>query len=165
MKFKYDIKNNYYKMYGEANYLVANKKRYLKNYNKPIKNYMNKDLLTFILLILLIPALYNIKGLNWCVITLFCIFILYLIIIIINFRMYLIYKKDNHKGTIIINKDGITDKSDITVTFPWDKVELIGITKNMMAIILDSPFVIILEPNNKIIEEIKKYKDIKIINS
>ena len=79
--------------------------------------------------------------------------------------MYFIYRKDNHKGTIIINEDGITDKSDITITFSWDKVELIGITKNTMAIVTDSPFVLILEPNNKILDSIKKYKDVKIINS
>ena len=165
MEFKYDIKNNYYKMYGEANYLVAYKKRYLKNYNKPIKNYLNKDLYTFLLTIILIISIYILNGFNWYVLLLICIFFLYLIILIINFRMYFIYRKDNHKGTIIINEDGITDKSDITITFSWDKVELIGITKNTMAIVTDSPFVLILEPNNKILDSIKKYKDVKIINS
>ena len=75
------------------------------------------------------------------------------------------YKKQIHKGSIIINKDGIRDKSDIDITFSWENIELIGVTKNTLIIIVNNPFVIILEPNDKILSVIKKYKDIKIINS
>jgi len=162
MKFKYDIKDNHYKMYGEANYLVSQKKRYLNNKKPKIKNYMNLQITKYIIsMILLILSI--ILGLGIWVIAFFIISILYFFIIILNNVSYKTYKNGCHKGTIIINEEGITDNSDITVTFSWDKVEFIGVTKNTLAIILDSPFVLILEPNEKIIKEIKKYKDVPII--
>lgn len=88
------------------------------------------------------------------------VFLIYTIFALIS---YFKYKNSNHKGEIIIDKNGITDKSDINVTFSWDKLELIGLTNTTLIIVLDSPFVIILEPNEKIISEIKKYKDVKVI--
>jgi len=164
MKFKYNIKNNFYKMYGEANYLVINKKRYLKGFNKPITNYLTEVInIGIISMILAIISLFIKKILlNYLIILIFIIYIFYSSIALFS---YLNYKKTNHKGEIIIDKNGITDNSDINITFPWDKVELVGITKNMLAIVMDSPFVIILEPNEKIIKVIEKYKEVKIIRN
>ena len=164
MKFKYNINKNFYKMYGEANYLVINKKRYLKGFNKPIKNYLTEVInMGIISLFLALLSLFIKKiVLNYLVLLLFIIYIVYGYIALFS---YLNYKKSNHKGEIIIDKNGITDNSDINITFPWDKIELIGITKNMLAIVLDSPFVIILEPNLKIIKEIEKYKEVRIIKN
>jgi len=161
MKIKYDIKNNHYKMYGEANYLVMHKKKYLNNFNKKIRNYF--DLFYIITAILyLFSILIEIDIISKFLFILSTILLFY---IFMAYQAYIVYKNSNHKGEIIIDEYGITDKSDIIVSFPWDKIELIGITKNTLAIVTNSPMVLILEPNEKIIEEIKKYKDIKVIRS
>ena len=165
MKFKYDIKNNFYKMYGEANYLVTYKKKYMNGFNKPIKNYINNDIYLTVSSVILFIITKLVRDLNFLVIPLFMAFIVSVLLLLLSLSAYYKYKKDNHKGEIIIDENGITDNSDINITFPWEKVELIGVTKNMMAIVLDSPFVIILEPNNKIIKEIHKYKDVKVIEN
>ena len=52
------------------------------------------------------------------------------------------------------------------ITFPWDSVKLIGVTKNMMVIISDSTTIMFLiEPNEELIEEILKFKDVKVIRN
>jgi len=162
MKFKYDIKNKYYKMYGEANYLVAYKKKYLNNYNKTIKNYIN-TLFTLLFLNIILIFFWLIIGNKYIISLLIFTGLVFLFYTIFALLSYFKYKNSNHKGEIIIDKNGITDKSDINVTFSWDKLELIGLTNSTLIIVLDSPFVIILEPNEKIISEIKKYKDVKVI--
>lgn len=164
MKIKYDIKNNYYKIYGEANYLAINKKLYLKNYSGKIRNVSNLLIIISVMIYLMI-IVFDFLNITFIFNFLWLIFVVVLYLIFVFLGGLKNFKRENLKGEIIINKDGITDKSSIIVTFTWDKVELIGLTKNALIIITDSPIFLILEPNEKIITEIIKYKDVKIIKN
>ena len=61
MEFKYNLKDNLYKMYNEANYLIAYKKHFLSGKKTKIKKFIDEYILYFIisLILLIISKLLN----------------------------------------------------------------------------------------------------------
>jgi len=90
-------------MYGEANYLVMHKKKYLNNFNKKIRNYF--DLFYIITAILyLFSILIEIDIISKFLFILSTILLFY---IFMAYQAYIVYKNSNHKGEIIIDEYGI----------------------------------------------------------
>lgn len=164
MKIKYNNPKNTFRAFSEANYVVYNKKKFLDGSSKKIKNlYCGPIVTTIILFVVVIVFNFEDKIIEELINILFFCSYIYLIIIL---TFYNIYKKNLKDGVFMVDKKGITDISDIIVTFPWDTVRLIGVTKNMMVIISDNPsLVFLIEPNEKLMDEILKYKEVKIIRN
>ena len=165
MKINYNLKHNYYKMYGEANYLFAYKKQFLYGTKTKIKNILTY-FVGFIASAFLL--LYFSRFINSNIIRLVSSILCSIscIVFAISFFAYSENRKHNSVGTITINKSGITDVGAITTKVSWDKIELIGITKNTLVLLIkDSPILILLEPDEKVIKEIEKYTPAKIIRN
>ncbi|MBE6156305.1 MAG: hypothetical protein E7161_00970 [Firmicutes bacterium] len=164
MKFKYNIPKNTFKMYGEANYVFVHQKEYLTGSNKKIQNfYIEPIVLSIILFILNIIFNFINESIADIINVIFVLCIIYLFVILIS---YFNYKNNLRAGELKVDKKGITDISDIIITFPWYKVKLIGITNNMMVILSESSTIMFLiEPNEELLEEILKYKEVTIIRN
>lgn len=162
MKFKYYVPKNTFKMYGEANYVFAHQKEYLTGSTKKIKNfYFGPIMLSIILFISNLIFTFINESIADIINVLFVLSVVYNLIILVG---YLNYKSNLTSGELKVDKKGITDISDITIIFPWDKIKLIGVTKNMMVIISESKTIMFLtRPNEELLEEILKYKEIKVI--
>lgn len=162
MKIKYDL-NNYYKMYGEANYFYCYKKQYLNGKKSKINN-LHTTLIKYVIFSFLLLVLSGfIKN---DIVAFFADTLFYSTCIMFYFSLLIYFqnKKYNTKGTLTINKSGITDVSTITSKISWDQIELIGLTKNVLVLLVkNSPVMILLQPNKEVLDEIKKYTDSKVI--
>lgn len=177
MKVKYNITDNLYKCYDIALGIYVNKRSLQKNPNIKIKSYSRKGLdyllITFLIFIvgtftysinqspIFLKIFSNILGF-----LLACILGYYLVFI----QFYLSNRKKIHSGILIINKEGIADVSDdsLTIKFGWDKVKFIVVMEHKLVVITKSPWFIFvdIEDQDKIIKGIKKYnQDVMIIKN
>ena len=164
MKFDYKIPDQKFKMYGEANYVFMNQQKFLNGVLKKIKNFYYEPIALVIILFILNIVLRIINApIKDVVNVIFVLSIIYLFTLFISYFNYITNLKE---GVIKVDKKGITDITNIYVTFPWETIKLIGMTNNMMVILSEnSQIMLLLEPQEQLLEEILKYKDIKVIRN
>lgn len=174
MEIKYDLTQNYLKLYNEANGVMLCKKRLIKNNNMKVRTYMQYiDIyaLAIIATGLIFLTIGNKLDLN--TITNLSSFIVkfgivFWLAMVANLLIYEKSKMNNKIGTIEINKDGIIDKSDKghQIQFKYDSIEMIVIVKHVIVIVTNMPIMILIrnEEKEKVIETIKKYSNILILD-
>lgn len=171
MKVKYNLSNNFFKYFNEANGIIFLKKKLLKNKRTKIESYLSiiSKNAVIISIITTITYLLTSSSLIKHIITILFLINLVLYIFIL-FDLYFCFKSNsnNHDGILTINKNGITDEGSNgnKVEITYQNIELIVITKNIIIFIANSPIAIFINNKNKdkIIKEIKKYSDVLIID-
>ena len=176
MIIEYDLNNQYLKCYNEAQGIMVNKNRVLRQKSNTVNSYLTQGfiyLIITIIFILLITIL-NKTNIIKDIIFLLKISVSFLIILLIIYFLLFIFsynkvKNNNHKGYLIIDEKGITDNptSGKIITVPHDKIKAVTTTKNTTTIITDGKYFFFVnkELYKDIIKEIKKYNnDLLIIN-
>lgn len=174
MEIKYDLTQNYLKLYNEANGVIFCKKRLIKNNNIKVRPYM-QYIIIYTLTLIAIAFMYFIFG-NKLELDIFkkiyYIFlkfaILFFFVATVTFFIGEKSKINSKTGTIEINEEGIMDKSDKghTTQFNYDAIEAVVITKHLIVIVTNIPIMIFFrnEEKEKVIETIKKYSNILILD-
>jgi len=171
MKIKYDLSNNYFKYFNEANGVGFKKKSLLKNKGKIEKatTILIKNFIIFFLISILF--IYGSVTYNYKILMTFgeiYMMISFCYIYLLGFLFYKSKSKvNNHKGELIINKDGIRDESSDKkiISLSWNNIELVAVTNNTITIITNLPILFIINNDRKeeILKEIKKYSNVKIL--
>lgn len=177
MKIEYDFTNKYMKYYNKASGIVFQKNKLKKKTNTKMQSFLSYITLNFALYIIIIAALYIIcinldpqYSNNFIIGGLLLIIFLYFLIIFIFFYQF---SKDNFKskeGVLEINEKGILDKSNdgYQIGIPYKHIELIVITDDLIVFVTRHPIMIMVNNNksetNKMIDKIKKYSDVQIID-
>ena len=166
MKIETDISKKFFSRFDEARGIALHKKSVLKNKNPKTLSYTKGSLLIIILLFILSIVFALFCRFNWRLFFLPCltyliaiIYLIYVVSIIIetyNFR-----KKLQFKNTIIIDENGITDKSykKIKMIFSWNKIKGIVIGKYTITVLTDTPvyFYFDISKKDDVIKAIEKY--------
>lgn len=167
MNIEYDLNQNYFKCYNEAQGVILNRKKIIKNPKKRITTYLGNASLLFIeiLAIFLICLMVDRTG----YLTKFAYFMLYFAIfatfiyLISFYYSYSLEKKKNHSGTLKFSSEGITDEAfdGTIVTMKWDKIQALVIKKYTLTFITDSQifFFINISLKKEILEALNKYND------
>lgn len=137
MEIKSNLKNNYFKIYNEARGVMINRSLVLKRKSTKCLGYLEMVMLLFILFAIMTVAVYF--GVNRWLFYVLLIVDLFIVLIPVlrTIWNYKWKKANNFKNTILIDKDGITDKSfkGIKITIGWDKVRGIVVKKYSLTII------------------------------
>ncbi len=167
MEIKSDLKNNYFKIYNESRGVVLNKSLVLKKKSARCLAYF--DMMAMLLFWLLIMTVAVCFGVNrWLVFVLLAIDLVVLFVPIIrtigNYR----WKKANgFKNTVVIDKEGITDKSfkDIKITMGWNKIKAIVVKTYSITILTDTRIYFYFDVSDEdlILKECLKYIDKDLI--
>lgn len=173
MEIKYDLTDKYFTYYSEGNGAYLIKKQLLKGKKKKIYGYLKMNLFWYLFNLFIsffFCTIYYLTMLSW----LFYIYLFFIglsTLFLLNIFTFFIIGKtkfNNKKGTIILNENGITDKSSQgnSISFPWSNLQLVTITKHTITFIFDSPVIILIkkEEKEKIIQNIKKYAKVLIID-
>lgn len=174
MKIKYNMSDNYFKYYDEANGVISKKKKILKNKKVKITPYLkNVFILMFICFIVSIILLGIVNKLDLVysknILLGYIVFlVIYFIFIIISYNISYRSKFNSKSGILEITKKGLIDRSDngTTLDFSYDNLELIVITKNLIVFCLPNPLMIFI-PNKKkkdIVNNISKYSKVLIVD-
>ena len=173
LKIKYDLSNNYFKYFNEANGVSIKKKLLLKKDLKletATKIFFKYFIILFIISIILITFYVNSNVNIYIIFGKIFLFVSFLSLYII----LLIYiqsksKQNSQTGEITIDENGISDKSidNKKISMAWENIELVAVTKNTITILTNFQILFILEKKNKdkIIELIKNYSNVKIIDN
>lgn len=178
MKVKYDLTNKFFGCFSKACFVYANKEKLKKDPNKKIKGFVQSTielilLLALTLLVLIIAIGFLLDMLNcfeyyeqvsFCIGYLFVFIFMGLCLSLFEFfAQYYINKKYNFSGTLVIDKEGITDMSEnLTVSAKWDKIELIAVLENEIIVVIKaSSIFMVADTNNKekFIKIAKKYNN------
>jgi len=173
MKIKYQMPNNFFKMFNEFSGITSTKNQIIKNPNNKIHGYIYmtvvSSMLLFIIMLIFAFIFYNndiitsyIINVGSFVLTFYLIFNLS-----IFFSNYTLIKKTLASGVLILDENGITDKNDngVTINFAWESIKLIVFTKNVITVLGDSTIGIFIqtEHREKIKKIIEKYKKDTVI--
>ena len=180
MKFNYNIKNNFFKVYNIVNGVYMMKNALKKHPDKKVKGYLfyMLSLLLIIFLCFLIICVFiglnssevdyekNIKIPTKIFSYLFCVPLLLLLIFMIG---YWTENKRFKKGTLVVEDDGLLDYSDgMTLKYDWNKIDFVFFQKDLVIIIPKDTFIIMymtLKNPNRLLSAIKKKnKDILLID-
>lgn len=180
MKFNYDIKNNFFKVYNIINGVYMMKKTLKKYPNKKVKGYVFYLLLLLLSMFLCFLIICVFIGLNSSEINhekniqittkifgyLFCVPLLFLLIFMIG---YWTENKRFKKGTLVVEDDGLLDSSDgMTLKYDWNKIDFVFFLKDLVIIIPKDKFIIMymtLKNPKRLLSAIKKKnKDILLID-
>ena len=175
MKINYDMNENYFNCYNEAQGIFANKNILIKNPKKKIQGYIQTGLTLLIYsMIILLFWIFDVvrtghDTVSNIIFVLHIMICTFFIIYFANFCIvYRIEKKKKHSGTLEITEKGITDFADegTVVTVKLEDIEFIAIKKYTITLVLNTHFIFFININqkDKLLEEIKKYrKDIRVI--
>ncbi len=170
MKFDYDLSSNYLKYHNIAQGISINKKRIKKKRKKKIVGFLEFILTDFLslFLILIIGTVICLFIDNNFIISIFTLIISILFTTLIAASLlfvsiYFINKKEEIKGSIIIDKDGISDiDSSTLMKFNWSKIDFVVLKKDVMVVILKHPYLIIVANNvdkEKVKQVIRAFDD------
>lgn len=176
MKIKYDFNDKYKKYYREVYSIVAMKNKLKKNPNKRINDYvlsMTLQCSLCLVVYLALAVLYMDKGsgkLSNIFIDIAVLIIFVYVILIVAYLATAPKKNNEHDGVLEINEEGVIDKgrNGLLVGFSYEQIDLIVITNNVIVFLAKSPIMIYINYKNadkdKIINKIKKYSDVQIID-
>lgn len=169
MNIKSNMLKTYLRNYNEAKGVVVNKKRVLKHKTTKVPTYLISSLITILLLTLFTIIFTIIDKSNIFSIYFLASLIIYILYTIIRTTWsYNFKKKNNFENTIILDEEGLTDKSfyGIKITITWDKIKAFVIKKHTITVITDTSlyfFFDIIE-KDQVLKAINKYsKDTLII--
>lgn len=175
MRINYDYKKDYIKKYNEANGAIYMLKRLQKNNNLKVKNYMSyilSNCLWVFMLGLLIDMIATFT--TFTILSQIGELLMYAGIGFYLFFWVWIYicskmEINSKVGSILINETGITDENENgnKMFFSYNNLKMIIVTKNLIVFAFNNPIMIFV-PNNeksKVIEEIKKYSNVAIIDN
>lgn len=167
MNIEYNLNENYFKCYNEAQGVILNRKKIIKNPKKRITTYLgNAGLLCLEIIIIFIICLVvdrtgYLTKLAYCMLY-FAIFAVFIYLISFYYS-YFLEKKKNHSGTLKFSSDGITDEAldGTIVTMKWDKIQALVIKKHTLTFITDSQifFFVNISLKKEILAALKKYNN------
>lgn len=170
MEIKSNMKKTYLRNYNEAKGIAVNKKRVLKHQTNKVPTYLSSALITITLL--------SIGTIIFSIIDTSNIFKTIFLVLLITYTSYSIIRtissvllKKNQIdliNTIIIDEEGITDKSffKIKINVSWDKIPAVVVKKHTVTFITDTQLFFFFDIKNKeeILKLVKKYsKNTKVI--
>lgn len=170
MEIKSNMKKSYLRNYNEAKGIAVNKKRVLKHQTSKVPTYLTSALITITLL--------SISTIIFSIIDSSNIFKTIFLVLLITYTSYSIIRtiasvllKKNQIdliNTIVIDEDGITDKSffKIKINVSWDKIPAVIVKKHTVTFITDTQLFFFFDIKNKeeILKLVKKYsKNTKVI--
>ena len=169
MKIESNMNNTYLKHYNVAKGIAVNKKKVLKKKTNKVPSYLISAIITISLLVIFFILFIIIDKSRIFTIT-FLLFIIVYILYAISRTIwsYNFKKKNNFINEILINEEGITDKSfyDIKINLNWSKIKALVIKKNTLTFLTDTSLYFFFDIKEKetIIKAINKYnKDLPII--
>ncbi len=175
MEQKYDLSDNYFKYFNEAQGANILKKKLLKKPNKKIQRWttnLYRTIFKYVIVLsifLFASAIYG--NTNLVELSLFLLCGIAILFPITFLYFYYFSKKDlnSKKGTLMITKEGIIDNAEngLKIEANYDTLDLVIITKNLIVFSLKYPLFIFIKKENEeqIIKELKKYTNVPIINS
>ena len=168
MKIQSNMKKIYLRNYNEAKGVAVNKKTVLKKKTNKVPNYFISVILTIILLTIftiIFKIIDTSKIFSIYFSSSLIIYILYTITRTIwsyNFK-----KKNNFENIIILDEEGLTDKSfyDIKITITWDKIKAFVVKKHTITVITDTSlyFFFDIKDKEQVLTAIKKYNQDTLI--
>lgn len=176
MEIKYNLGENYFKYYNEANGIIFLKNKLKKKQNIKIRSYTSNIILLLLECTISLVAMiifFSVLGMMPVVTFLIkfsgYIDLFFLILLLLPIIAYMNETCNTREGTIEIKSSGILDKAEsgISMEFSYKNLDLIVVTKNLIVILTKSPFFIIIKNENKerVIEEINRYSDVPIYDS
>ncbi len=176
MRIKYNMKDQHFKCYNEANGVALVKKKLKRKPKKRISTYLGKISLYGVIAILICVAvmiaarIYESKTLLR-----FSQIMLWYSIIIFGFSVISLYfsyrqtaKTNGLEGSLSIVKKGIIDNTrENKIELAYDTIELVAITKHAIVFILKTPFMLYIDnkEKEKVVKALKKYSDVLIIDN
>lgn len=176
MKLEYDIKENYTKLYNDAQGVYMAKNKIKKHLDKKVKihGYLQSIILPAELLILVsvLMELLNIYSPVESIVFYRCVsaFLIFMCALaIILFFVAAKHNIGNGKGTLETTEAGIMDISDtgVQVLVPYDKIDFIVYTKNLAVIITQMPILIFIPKSeaSDFIASVKEHIDVSVVES
>lgn len=172
MKFKYTLNDHYVKYYNEAIGVSILKKK-LKKKKTKVRSYISyiTFLFVWIFSFLFISSIicfwfdFQILFDLFCSLMVFC-FLFYILFFLMFFLG--VFKNWNSKeGFLEINSSGISDhlENGMSIEFPYSMIDFVVITKSLLVIVTKTPFLLMINKDHKkqILKEIKKYKDVLVL--
>ena len=164
MKISCNLSKKYFECFDEAKGVALHKRKILKSKSASCLSYMQEVFLIFLVIEFICFLLSFIGESRAC---LFVYFLLTVDIIFFLFRIIRVFvgillrKKQDFKGSIIIDENGITNTSyyKIKMVFSWPKIKAIVIKKYTVTILTDTPcyFYFDIAKKKKILEAVNKY--------
>lgn len=165
MEIKSNMKKTYLRNYNEAKGIAVNKKRVLKHQTNKVPTYLTSALITITLLSICTLLFSIIDTSNIFKIYFLISLIVYISYVIIRTISSVLLKKNQIDliNTIIIDEEGITDKSffKIKINVSWDKIPAVVIKKHTVTFITDTQLFFFFDIKNKekILKLVKKYSE------
>lgn len=174
MKIKYNTPSDMFKFIEDSYFIVAYKKKILKNKKYPFHNSIKRNLISFVgyILLLITMILFYVKtgavfGKIMIYIITFCILALGFAFFNLAYTYFKTKNKDIN-GVVIIDKEGITDEdNDTKVLVKWEHISCMIIGKWAINIFVKNRniyFRLPVDIKKKLVDGIMKYSDIEIID-
>ena len=162
MNIKSNMLKTYLRNYNEPKGILVNKKRVLKHKTTKVPTYFISSLITILLLTTFTIIFTIIDKSNIFSIYFLASLIIYILYIIIRTTWsYNFKKKNNFENTIILDEEGLTDKSfyGIKITISWDKIKAFVIKKHTITVITDTSlyFFFDIKEKDQVLKAIDKY--------
>lgn len=174
MKIKYDLTDNYFRNYNEANGAICLAKKMQKNPKTKVRSYLTLatiySVTLFVISIILICVSVYINNDLLIEISSFLLsssillFVFYLLWLCACSRLEI----NSKEGTLVISKTGIVDenKNGNKLSIAYKNIKAIIITKNLIVFSLNTPLMLFIPNKDKknIVAEITKYSNVPIID-
>ncbi len=172
----YDLTDSYVLIYDEAYGVARKRKKLLKNPRTNTYTYLGITMFRLFLVILINLICYGyvcfVGHSYWLsMILVFIPFLyLYLVFDIMIFTVKITCRSKRLKGSLKINKEGITDSTfdGIKILFEWKRIKMVVVKKYSVIILTDTPiyFFVNKDVEKQLIREIKRFRsDITIVKS
>ena len=167
MNIDYDLNENYFKCYNEAQGIILNRKKILKNPKRRITTYLGNAGLLFLEIMLIFFICFFVDRTGY--LTKFAYALLYFsifsttIYLLSFYYSYFLEKKKNHSGTLKFSSEELTDEciDGTIVTMKWDKIKALVIKKHALTFVTESQifFFVNVTLKKEVLNAIKKYNN------
>lgn len=172
---KYNLDNNYFKSYDEAQGIMIDKKNLYVKPKRKIRSYL-KSVISFNIAVTIILGLFSCVNFFNLTIGLSALNFVLLIVLLTNLiclysfiRSYKLEKNKDHSGTLEINENGITDISNvgIIVSMKWEQIEALILGRYTATFTTNTHifYFVNIDLKDQIIKEVQKFnKNLLIID-
>ena len=174
MKINYNLKENYFKNYNDANGVMSKLKALQKNPNTKVRSYLCQAFIycaylfifSFALLIISIYLKKNflLEVSSFLLSSSILLFLFYYMWLYACSRLEI----NSKEGTLVIGKNGLVDenKNGNKLTIAYKNIKAVVITNNLIVFALNTPLMLFIPNKNTkaIVEELEKNSNVLIID-
>ena len=174
MRIKYDLEDNYFDNYNEANGVISLIPKLKKNSNAKVHTYLEITIfysfifLTISLFLLVITVYFKMDILRQLAEVLIGASVFLMLFYYLWLKACSKLEINSKKGTLVIDEEGITDENanGNKTLFSYNNIKAIVITNNLIVFSLNTPLMLFIPNKNKekVIKTIRKYSDVLIID-